>query len=148
MKTSLLALVAMLALSLNSFAALYSGNKNSSTVGNSDRNNVVTVTAVDMVTKVYGVFDPSLTLKQTRKAVKKNLKINPSVEKNDLWLESDDGYVVNYSGMTPDVSAVAQYDENDSIVGFCYFFKFPYTSTTRCEVNREQCAFSSSLLEN
>ncbi len=149
MKATLLSLMALLALAFNTSAA------------SPEDASPVTVTALDLVTKVYGVLDPSYTQKQTKKAAKKALRINPSSEKNPfasvdataspgcntLWVESDDGYLISYSGMMPKVSAVAEYDAEGLLTGYCYFFQFPYTPSTRAKADREQCVFCGSLLQ-
>lgn len=114
----------------------------------------VIVTAADLVTKVYGAIDlpalssdsKALSQKETVAKAGKMLKLRPVVEDNNVWLDSDAGYLVSYSGMTPQVSAVAQFDD-DSLSGFSYFFIFPYAVGGRDEANRNQCAFCGSLLQ-
>lgn len=112
----------------------------------------IIVTAADLVTKVYGTLDlpesgnGTLSRKETAEKGVKALKVRPEIDETGIWFESTDGYRVNYSGMTPDVSAVAQFDK-DSLSSFSYFFIFPYASGCREDANRNQCAFCSSLLQ-
>lgn len=108
----------------------------------------VIVTAADLVTKVYGALDVNGSKAETIKHAGKHLHMLPEEEENNLWLDSDKGYCVCYSGMTPQVSAVAQFDEEgENINSFGYFFMFPYSAGCREEANRNQCAFCSSLLQ-
>lgn len=106
----------------------------------------IIVTAADLVTKVYGALEPAATMEETMACAGSKLKMVPEQDGEDLWLDSDKGYVVSYSGMTPEVSAVAQFDD-DSLSSFGYFFIFPYTVGSRDEANRHQCSFCSSLLQ-
>lgn len=106
----------------------------------------IIVTAADLVTKVYGALEPTATMEETMAYAGAKLKMMPEKEDENLWLDSDKGYVVSYSGMTPEVSAVAQFDD-DSLSSFGYFFIFPYNATNRDEANRHQCSFCSSLLQ-
>ena len=112
----------------------------------------VIVTAADLVTKVYGAIDlpesgcPALTSRETTKKAVKALKVRPEIDETGVWFESEDGYRVNYSGMTPEVAAVAQFDK-DTLSSFGYFFIFPYAAGHREDANRDQCAFCSSLLQ-
>ncbi len=106
----------------------------------------VIVTAADLVTKVYGALPLTCTKEETVANAGKQLNLVPEADENDLWLDSDAGYTVSYSGMTPHVSAVAQFDD-DTLSNFGYFFIFPYNAGCREEANRDQCAFCSSLLQ-
>lgn len=106
----------------------------------------IIVTAADLVTKIYGGLPMTCTKEETMLNAGKQLHLLPEADENDLWLDSDAGYSVSYSGMTPQVSAVAQFDK-DSLSNFGYFFIFPYSQDCREEANREQCAFCSSLLQ-
>ncbi|MDE5881299.1 MAG: hypothetical protein K2H60_06170 [Muribaculaceae bacterium] len=106
----------------------------------------VIVTAADLVTKVYGALPLTDSKEETIQNSCKQLNLLPESDENELWLDSDTGYCVSYSGMTPQVSAVAQFDDN-ALSSFGYFFIFPYTTDCREEANRSQCAFCSSLLQ-
>lgn len=106
----------------------------------------IIVTAADLVTKVYGALPLTTTKEETIQNSCKQLNLLPESDENELWLDSDTGYCVSYSGMTPQVSAVAQFDDN-ALSSFGYFFIFPYTTECREEANRSQCAFCSSLLQ-
>lgn len=106
----------------------------------------VIVTAADLVTKVYGVIEPVANMDETVNHTAKAINLIPEVDGTDLWLDSDKGYQVSYSGMTPEVSAVAQFDDN-TLSSFGYFFIFPYAADGRDEANRCQCNFCTSLLQ-
>lgn len=104
------------------------------------------LTAKDFVTKVYGVFDTNLSESEISKESKQRFNLTPAADSTGLWLETADGYVVSYYGMTPLVSAKAGFDGN-IVSDYCYFFQFPYSSGMRAEANMRQCEFCSSLLQ-
>ena len=104
------------------------------------------VTAIDLITKVYGIADPKMNLSETQAYASKHLGTQPELDGNDLWMESEGGYALSYYGMEPQVEAVAQYD-NNSLDGFGFFFLFPYQAEARAEANRNQCEFCSTLLQ-
>lgn len=106
----------------------------------------VIVTAADLMTKVYGAIEISDSKEETIAHASKQFNMIPEADNNDLWMDSDRGYAVCYSGMSPEVSAVAQYDDN-KLRSFGYFFIFPYTSGCREEANQNQCSFCSCLLQ-
>lgn len=116
----------------------------------------VIVTAADLVTKIYGAIDiPSVNSGDDSQALSQKeeilnagraMRLNPEEDETGMWLDSTSGYHVSYSGMTPDVSAVAQFD-NDNLSSFGYFFIFPYSAGQREHANRDQCAFCGSLLQ-
>lgn len=104
------------------------------------------LTASDLVTKVYGVFDTGLSQSQTAEEVASRMKLTPSADRKSLWLDSADGYVVSYYGMMPQLSAVAYFNDQ-GVTNFCYFFIFPYSSGNRDTANLEQSLFAGSLLQ-
>ncbi len=113
----------------------------------------VIVTAADLVTKIYGAIDiPSATsdknVSQKEQILKagRAMRLNPEEDETGVWLESAAGYRVSYDGMTPDVSAVAEFDD-DHLSSFGYFFFFPYAAGQRDKANLSQCAFCGSLLQ-
>lgn len=106
----------------------------------------VQVTAMDLVTKVYGVLDPSLTCEQAADEAGRCLSICPEADETGLWLNADEGYVLDYYGMTPEVYAVANFDDNGA-TSFSYFFLFPYGHDQREWANSQQCAFCSAMLQ-
>lgn len=115
----------------------------------------VIVTAADLVTKVYGAIalptvsdENAQDLSQKDRLLKagKALRLRPEEDETGIWLDSSSGYRVSYSGMTPEVSAVAQFDDNN-LSSFGYFFIFPYVAGQRDEANSNQCAFCGSLLQ-
>ncbi len=116
-------------------------------ITSSAASSAVIVTAADLVSKVYGVLDLPQTVAETKKGVEKCMKMEPDADETGLWLDTDSGYKLSYSGMTPEVAAVAQFEDDDTISQFGYFFFFPYNSADRDDANRAQCAFCSSLLQ-
>lgn len=104
------------------------------------------LTAIDLVTKVFGVLDTSLSEKEAVKEAGRCYALTPSADSSGLWLDSADGYVVSYYGMTPLLSAVAHFDNNGAS-DFCYFFLFPYAPGERHTADMAQCAFCGYLLQ-
>lgn len=104
------------------------------------------LTAVDLVTKVYGVFDTNLSEAETVEKAGSCYNLTPSADSTGLWLEPADGYVVSYYGMTPEIRAVAHYDENGAS-DYSYFVLFPYEAGRRGAADYEQCAFCGTLLQ-
>ncbi len=104
------------------------------------------VTAIDLITKVYGIADPKMNLSETQIYAEKNLGAQPELDGTDLWMDSDAGYALSYYGMEPQVEAVAQYQNND-LDSFGFFFLFPYAAEARAEANKSQCEFCSTLLQ-
>lgn len=104
------------------------------------------LTAVDFITKVYGVLDTNLSEQKAMDEAKRSYNLTPAADSTGLWLDTADGYVVSYYGMTPYVSAVAHFD-SDGASDYSYFFIFPYASGRRGAADYEQCAFSGSLLQ-
>lgn len=85
----------------------------------------LSLTAEDMVTKVYGVLDTRLSKDECIAGTRQRLSLEPDDDESALWLESTDGYRIDYYGMRPDVAALARFD-NNRVCDFCYFFLFPY----------------------
>ncbi len=107
----------------------------------------VELTAHDLMTKVYGVVDSSLSEDECRRSVRSCLALEPQEDQSALWLDSADGYGVNYRGMQPEVSAMARY-ENGELSDYCFFFLFPMDEKdTRFGERSEQCEFCGSLLQ-
>ena len=106
----------------------------------------VVVTAADLITKVYGLIEHPVSIESTKDQVDNKLKYSSDADETGLWLDSDSGYALSYSGMTPEVAAMAQFDESN-VSNFGYFFFFPYAVGDRDRANREQCAFCGALLQ-
>lgn len=105
------------------------------------------VTAEDFITKVYGVLTPDRTKGELCQDCANILSLIPAEDNMGLWLDSADGYQLNYYGQKiPDVSAMATI-ENDSITNFGFFFLFPYEDTNKEATNQRQCLFCGSLLQ-
>lgn len=116
----------------------------------SDRCGKVSLTAGDMVSKVYGVIDPDVHKEECVRQARKVLGLTPQEDSDALWLESADGFVVDYYGMRPQVSAMARYDdgaERAGVADYGYFFLFPYTSDTKAHSINSQSEFCGSLLQ-
>lgn len=116
------------------------------TLSAADAPEAVIVTAADLVSKVYGVIDLPQSVKEATQDIEKHMNISPDADETGLWLDTDGGYRISYSGMTPEVAAVAQF-EDGNLSRFGYFFFFPYQGACRDDANRAQCAFCSSLLQ-
>lgn len=103
----------------------------------------VEVDAQDMMTKVYGIIPD-------RKCGKADcVALNATEEEGGyFWLDSCDGYRLDYGGMTPLVSAAARIGEGDRLEEYCYFFLFPYDKDTKDDVTRDQAEFSGTLLQD
>lgn len=110
------------------------------------KGSAVDITARDMVTKVYGVLDPALSKNECMKQSQRCLGLTPSDDNGALWLETDGGYVIDYYGMRPDVTALAQYDDAQ-LSDFGFFFLFPYTDSSRPQSIASQVEFCGSLLQ-
>ena len=81
----------------------------------------VEVTAEDLVTKVYGVIDPSVSKHECSDQVFRILRLRPEEDNAALWLETSGGYGISYYGMQPEVSAMARFG-NETLIDFCFFF--------------------------
>lgn len=104
------------------------------------------LTADDMLTKVYGVIDSRLDKNSIIKASESILDMSPTDDNACLWLDPADGYGICYSGMQPDVSAMARFDR-DSICDFGFFFLFPYQKADKHKTTEKQALFCGSLLQ-
>lgn len=113
----------------------------------SDVPKAIEVDARDMITKVFGVAGNATTRRDCMDATRNAISITPNDEDGNLWLDSDNGYRLSYSGMTPDVSAIARFNATDSIDEFCYFFLFPYNTGNKPDINRAQSDFAGTLLQ-
>lgn len=106
----------------------------------------VAVDGLDLITKVYGAVDPGLSKCNIVKETAKATGLLPQEDEYGLWLDSEDGYIVNYKGMCPRTSAMATFNGED-LEDFSFFFIFPYSADNRNEANALQCAFCGSLLQ-
>ncbi len=104
------------------------------------------LTAIDLVTKVYGMLDTGLSEKEAIMEAGDRFRLTPSADSMGLWLDSADGYVVSYYGLTPPISAVAHFDEGGAS-DFSYFFLFPYSAGERRNADSAQCVFCGYLLQ-
>lgn len=106
----------------------------------------VEVTAEDLVTKIYGVIDPSVSKHECSNQAFRVLRLRPQEDNAALWLETSDGYGISYYGMQPEVSAMARFG-NETLSDFCFFFLFPYKEDSKRECTRRQADFCGSLLQ-
>lgn len=107
----------------------------------------IPVTARDMVTKVFGVFDNRISRADCVAQAQAALNMTPEDDNGVLWLETASGYGLDYYGMTPDVSAMARFG-NDNVADYGYFFLFPYDAAASKAASIEtQTEFCSSLLQ-
>ena len=105
----------------------------------------ITVSASDLISKVYGVVSPSLSPEAMTDSVSDLISLTPSAEDDNLWLDSEEGFNLSYSDMAPETSAVACFD-CDSLTNYAYFFIFPYENS-RETANDRQAEFCGSLLQ-
>lgn len=106
------------------------------------------VNAADMLSKVYGCGDCRLNHRQLFREVRDITSIAPQTDEYGMWMESGDGFSLSYYGMTPEMSAVAIYDdEGEKLHNFCYFFLFPYQEARRDRAVKEQTEFTGALLQ-
>lgn len=106
----------------------------------------VEVTAADLMTKVYGVLDSDLSAGEMVDEARQRLHLIPSPDGDGLWLDSADGYGVDYNGLSPEVSAMARFDGN-KLADYAYFFLFPYSLGNRGNAESRQCEFCGCLLQ-
>lgn len=107
----------------------------------------VNLTAKDFVTKVYGVISPEKSKNELCEDCRNILNLMPSEDEMGLWLDSSEGFYLNYYGQTvPDVSVMAAL-EGDSVANFGFFFLFPYNSSDKDEICRKQALFCGSLMQ-
>ncbi|MDE5774687.1 MAG: hypothetical protein K2H86_09580 [Muribaculaceae bacterium] len=104
------------------------------------------VTAEDLMTKAYGVSECSLDSTSSIAKVIAVLGMTPQEDEYGQWLDSADGYRVNYGGMCPEVSAMANYD-NGTLEDMAFFFIFPYAEGEREWANVNQARFCGCLLQ-
>ncbi len=107
----------------------------------------VEMTAEDLITKVYGLLDRTCSKAEMMKAVRQTTGLVPQEDEYGVWLDTGDGYTIDYYGLTPEVSARASYDEGGSLTDYGYFFLFPYASGDRASANAAQADFSGTLLQ-
>jgi len=110
----------------------------------------VKVSADDLLTKVYGCLDAENDRPGLFEEARTVLRLIPYEDETGLWLETADGYGIDYYGMSPQVSAMARFGEampDSTLSEFGFFFLFPYTSDNKDKINSRQVMFSGSLLQ-
>ncbi|MDE6410572.1 MAG: hypothetical protein K2K81_10090 [Muribaculaceae bacterium] len=114
---------------------------------NADANvEAMQVSGHDLITKAYGMIPAVNSRRGTIELSEEVMNITPTAEENNLWLDSTDGYAINYNGMTPDVSALVRL-ENDSISDYGFFFLFPYSDIDKKYATADQADFSKTMLQ-
>lgn len=113
----------------------------------------VEVTAEDIVTKVYGVVDANSTKDECLLQAKSVTGLDPQEDLGVYWLESSDGYGLNYYGMQPEVTAMARFDRlgdsksDDRVADYGFFFLFPYDADNAQQSMRDQSEFCGNLMQ-
>ncbi len=106
----------------------------------------IQVSLEDMLTKVYALIPADYNVNAVNAAAD-SLGYVLTADEGGLWLDSADGYRLSYSGVSPEVSARAEYN-GDRLEGFTYYFLFPYDcDNTRRLANLDQCQFCGSMLQ-
>lgn len=107
----------------------------------------ITVSGRDLLTKAYGTISSVNSSEGAIDMAQKTMNVTPEREDNYLWLDSADGYNIEYNGMSPEVSALVRL-ENDSISDYGFFFLFPYSADDKENAGMDQTRFSLSMLED
>lgn len=109
----------------------------------------VDVTARDMVMKVYGILDECGSMQECIHNTDEAINLVPELDEDALWLDPDTGYVLNYYGRQPEVSALAHFGNGPEspVSDFGYFFLFPYDHTNGGDRSAQQVDFTSVLLQ-
>lgn len=100
----------------------------------------------DLITKAYGMIPAVNDRKGTMELSESVINMTPVAEDNNLWLDSTEGYAIDYYGMTPEVSALVRL-ENDSINDYGFFFLFPYSKIDKKSATENQVDFSKTMLQ-
>lgn len=113
--------------------------------------------AEDMVTKVYGIVSHKLGRRDCANEVKRLINISPEVDQQALWLEGENGNLLEYNGMSPYCSAMAQFVPtedsdpleagNERLLDYCFFFLFPYDGDSHAQATASQTEFCGALLQ-
>lgn len=106
----------------------------------------LTLTALDFITKIYGMESPDSARDCILSRVVHSSGINPRQDQSEYRLGPDSGYSVNYYGQQPDVEAIAKFD-GDSVEYYGFFFIFPYDAGKRYKAMVEQVLFCTTLLQ-
>ena len=106
----------------------------------------IQVSGHDLLTKAYGTINSVNSSEGTIDLARKEMKVIPTKAEDYLWLDSSNGYNLDYYGMSPEVSALVRL-ENDSISDYGFFFLFPYSDSDKMCVTADQVDFSTVLLQ-
>ncbi|MBD5370728.1 MAG: hypothetical protein HDR80_06225 [Bacteroides sp.] len=104
------------------------------------------IRAADLIGKVYCTADPRAGEEECRDAAH-TLYDAPRMDEGAEWIGAEEGFRVNYGGLTPEAEAMARY-ERGSVAGYGYIFYFPYEAAGRTSANCEQSAFCTCLLKD
>lgn len=113
----------------------------------SEVRNPFIVNADDLVSKVYGMVNTESSRSECINRVSTSCALTPYEEGERVWLDSADGYRLDYYGMEPEVTAMARFDSDDRLAEYCYFFIFRGPAETKESINGEQAKFTGSLLQ-
>lgn len=116
------------------------------TLNRDSNSEAMQVSGRDLITKAYGMIPAVNSRQSTIELSEEMMNVTPTAEDNNLWLDSTDGYAINYNGMTPDVSALVRL-ENDSISDYGFFFLFPYSEVDKKYATADQVDFSKTMLQ-
>lgn len=106
------------------------------------------VTVHDMLGKVYGFISPYVSRSECIDRSRSKIRLSPEDDNGILWLETGNGYRLNYYGLIPEVCAMARWDGDETAISdFCYFFLFPYSGGSRHAGMRSQTDFCGTLLQ-
>lgn len=106
----------------------------------------VCLNAADLIGKVYGVADPDTQEDACRREAQSRFSTIPVAEDGAEWMSSEDGFLISYEGLSPEVEAMARYDRGQ-VAGYGYIFYFPYEAYARETANDRECGFCSALLQ-
>ena len=131
-------------------SALLDSALNNENVGAGDVKSVM-VSADDLMTKVYGfISSEGISRHNIFDETQNRLRLIPYEDETGIWLETADGFLVNYYGMSPQVAAMARFegvDQEAPLAEFGYFFLFPYNPAEKDKTDSRQVMFSGSLLQ-
>lgn len=118
----------------------------SQAINQDSKGEAMQVSGHDLITKAYGMIPAVNSRWATIELSEEVMNVTPTAEDNNLWVDSADGYAINYNGMTPDVSALVRL-ENDSISDYGFFFLFPYSDIDKKYATADQADFSKTMLQ-
>lgn len=104
------------------------------------------LTAEDLVTRVYGVFESGISERELRKNCENRIEMTDNGEDSSATLQTCGNYAISYYGMRPEVTATVTFTD-DEVSDFGYIILFPYNEETKGDAVRRQSAFCGCLLQ-